>query len=125
VNEQRYVLSLAYPAGRDARIVKGADGARDFFTPVELEKAAWEFLASRPEVGLQHADGTVGAAQVVESYIYRGPAWDVGNGVVVKSGDWLVGAICDETTWADVKKGKYTGISMQGMARRHVPRSER
>lgn len=122
-DEQRYVLGVAYQAGRDPMIKRGADGGRDFFSKEELEKAAWGFLQNGPETGLFHADGTEGAATVVESYIYRGPDWHIGNDVVVKSGDWLVGAILDEHAWELYKAGRVTGWSPQGSARRITPRS--
>lgn len=115
--EQRYVLGVAYQAGPDPRIRKGEDGGRDYFTPAELEKACWSFLPAGAEVGLFHADGETGHGTVVESYIYRGPDWDLGD-VVVKSGDWLVGAILDDTAWQLYKAGKITGWSPQGAARR-------
>src|ERR1700761_9353536 len=92
---QRYVLGIAYQAGPDPRIAKGQDGGRDFFTAAELEKAAWEFLANGPRTGMFHLDGTEldgngdAVATVVESYIYRGPDWNLGDGLVAKSGDWL------------------------------------
>jgi hypothetical protein len=121
--EARYVLGIAYQAGPDPLIKRGADGGRDFFTAEELEKAAWAFLADGPSVGLFHADGTEGAGQVVESYIYRGPNWEVGDGVVVKSGDWLVGAILEESAWLLYKAGHITGWSPQGQARRIAHRS--
>lgn len=121
--EQRYVLGIAYQAGKDPRIRKGADGGRDFFTPEELEKAAWRFLQEGPSVGLFHADDTDGAGTVVESYIYRGPDWDVGDGVIVKAGDWLVGAILDDRAWQLYKAGHITGWSPQGLARRITHRS--
>jgi hypothetical protein len=116
--EARYVLGLAYQAGQDPRIAKGADGGRDFFTPEELEKACWSFLPGGAQVGLFHADNTLGHMTVTESYIYRGPDWDQGNGVVIKAGDWLIGGICDEIAWNLVKSGKVTGFSPQGVARR-------
>jgi hypothetical protein len=116
--EQRYVLGIAYQAGPDPKIAKGADGGRDYFEPAELEKAAWSFLRSGPQVGLFHVDGTEGAATVVESYIYRGPDWDLGDGLVAKSGDWLVGAILDDRAWQLHKAGKVNGWSPQGVARR-------
>lgn len=119
---QRYVLGVAYQAGPDPRIKRGADGGRDYFTEAELEKAAWSFLRNGPQVGLFHADGTEGAAEIVESYVYRGPDWDFGD-VVVKSGDWLVGAILDETAWRLYKSGRVTGWSPQGSARRITHRS--
>lgn len=119
MTEQRYVLGIAYQAGPDPRIMKGADGGRDYFTEAELEKAAWSFLAEGGgQVGLFHADGTTGAARVVESYIWRGGDWDLGDGVVVRKGDWLVGAILDEPAWQLYKSGRITGWSPQGSARR-------
>jgi hypothetical protein len=118
MSEKQFVLGLAYQAGRDPRISKGADGGRDFFTPDELEKACWSFLPGGAQVGLFHAEGTLGHMQVTESYIYRGPDWDQGNGVIIKSGDWLLGGICDDIAWNLVKSGKVTGFSPQGVARR-------
>lgn len=117
-DEQRYVLGLAYQAGRDEHINVGADGGRDFFTPDELEKAAWAFLRKGPTIGLAHAAGTEGSGQVVESYIYRGPDWDLGDGVIVKAGDWLLGAILDPYAWQLYKAGHIDGWSVQGTARR-------
>jgi hypothetical protein len=117
--EQRYVLGVAYQAGPDPRIAKGLDGGRDFFTEAELEKAAFSYLLSgSPQVGLGHADGTTGAATVVESYIYRGPDWDLGDGIVVKKGTWLVGMILSPASWQAYKDGKLNGVSPQGSARR-------
>lgn len=121
--EQQFVLGLAYQAGPDPRIAKGADGGRDFFTPDELEKACWSFLPGGAEVGLFHADGTTGHMTVTESYIYRGPAWEQPDGTVIKAGDWLVGGICDDIAWQLVKSGKVTGFSPQGVARRIRPRT--
>ncbi|HEY8976302.1 MAG TPA: XkdF-like putative serine protease domain-containing protein [Burkholderiaceae bacterium] len=122
-DEQRYVLGIAYQAGPDPRIRKGMDGARDFISADELEKAAWSYLRTGGQVGIEHVDGTTGHATVVESYIYRGPDWDVGDGVVVKAGDWVLGAVLDETAWSLYKQGKVTGWSPQGHARRIPPRS--
>ena len=122
-SEQRYVLGVAYQAGPDPRIRRGADGGRDFFTADELENAAWSFLRNGPQVGLFHADGTEGAAEIVESYVYRGPDWDLGDGTVVRKGDWLIGAILDERAWHLYKTGRITGFSPQGRARRITRRS--
>lgn len=121
---QRYVLGIAYQAGPDPRIQKGQDGGRDYFTEAELEKAAWSFLRNGPRVGLFHLDGTDdgGVAQVVESYIYRGPPWDLGNGIVAKSGDWLVGAVLSPKAWRAVQDGRISGFSPQGSAKRRTVR---
>ena len=121
MGEQRYVLGLAYQAGRDDRIVKGLDNQRDYFTAEELEKAAWSFLPSGAQVGLFHADGTEGHATIVESYIWRSDDWDAGNGTIIRKGDWLIGAICDEIAWELVKSGRVTGFSPQGQAKRRRP----
>jgi hypothetical protein len=119
VNEpQRYLLALAYQAGPDEKIMKGVDGHRDFFTHEELEKAAWSFLPGGAQVGIFHGpEATIGHFQVTESYIYRGPDWDCGD-VVIKSGDWLVGGICDEIAWDLYERGLITGMSPQGTATR-------
>jgi hypothetical protein len=122
--EQQYILALAYQAGPDPRIAKGVDGGRDYFTAEELEKAAWSYLASgSPQVGIGHADGTTGAATVVESYVWRGGDWDLGDGIVVRKGDWLVGMILEPKSWELAKAGKLAGVSPQGTARRRRVRS--
>lgn len=119
---QRYVLGVAYQAGPDPKIKRGADGGRDFFSADQLEKAAWSFLPSGAHVGLFHGpDDTVGHATVVESYVYRGPDWDLGNGDVVRKGDWLIGAILDDVAWQLYKSGRVTGWSPQGTAMRRPP----
>lgn len=122
--EQRYVLGLGYQAGRDPRIQKGADGGRDFFTPEQLEKAAWQFLRKGPAAGMFHLDDTDGHIEIVESYIYRGPDWDVGGGLIVKAGDWVLGGVLDELAWGLYKSGRITGWSPQGRGRRVAPGSE-
>jgi hypothetical protein len=123
---QRYVLGVAYQPGQDPRIAKGLDGGRDFFTEEELEKAAWSFLRNGPRVGMFHVDGTDqngGAATVVESYVWRGPDWDLGDGIVVTKGTWLIGAILDERAWDLKQAGKLNGFSPQGVARRRHARA--
>lgn len=121
---QRYVLGVAYQPGFDKRIQRGQDGGRDAFTEAELEKAAWQYLKNGPRVGLFHMDGTDGsdggaaAAEVVESYIYRGDPWDLGDGTVVTKGTWLVGMILSPAAWRLYEEGRLSGLSPQGTARR-------
>lgn len=119
--EQRLIVGLAYQCGADPAIGKGMDGGRDFFSKAELEKAAHSFMMNGPVGGLFHADGTEGHVTFVESGIHRGPDWDAGNGLVLKDGDWFLGAICDEIAWGLVKSGKVTGFSPQGIAKRRRP----
>lgn len=118
--EARFVLGLAYQCGPDPRIQRGADGGRDYFTADELEKACWSFGRGPREVGIQHIDGTQGAATVVENFIWRAGPTQFGD-VIVKNGDWVVGAILDEPAWELYKAGKITGFSPQGAARRRQP----
>lgn len=123
--EQRYVLGIGYMPGKRPEIAKGVDGGRDYFTEAELEKAAFSFLSDGPpEIGIGHLDGTTGCATVVESYVYRGPPWDFGDGVTVTKGTWLIGAILDEHSWQLAKAGKLNGFSIQGAARRRIPAKE-
>jgi hypothetical protein len=121
----RYVLGVAYQAGKDPDIKKGADGGWDYFTERELELASRTFLRKGGMIaGLFHADGTEGHAEIVESYIYRGPDWPQDDGSVIRKGDWLIGAVLDEVAWNLVQKGHITGWSPQGRAtRRRTTRS--
>ena len=122
VPERRYLLAVAYQAGRDPLITKGADGARDFMSADELERAAWSFVVKGGQAGMFHMMGTEGHAQIVESYLYRGPDWTVtgptGRSTVVKAGDWLVGLILGEAAWALYKAGRIGGLSPQGTGTR-------
>lgn len=121
----RFILGVAYQAGPDPDIRRGADGGRDFFNPRELELAAWQYLRKGRQVGLQHVDGSLGHAEIVESYIWRSedPWRDTDGAIIAKQGDWLLGAICDEPTFEAVQRGEFTGWSPQGAARRITPGS--
>jgi Putative phage serine protease XkdF len=125
--ESRFTLALAYPALRsDAGVAQ--DGFRDFASAEAVEKAAWSYLQKSPRVGLWHAQGTDGAGDCVESYVYRGPDWQIsapdGSAQVVKSGDWLVGIVWTPETWRLIKSGQVRGVSMQGSAVRRKPSAE-
>jgi hypothetical protein len=121
-DEQRYVLGLAYAAGPDPLIKRGADGHRDYFTADELEKAARTFLRKGAmQVGIMHVDGTVGHAEVVESYIWPSEDPFIYKGeIVANKGDWLLGMLLDEQSWALVKSGQLTGFSPQGSGKRRT-----
>lgn len=125
--EQRYTLTVAYPANKPD-VAVAQDGHIDFAAPLAVEKAAWAYLRKSPNVGLWHKEGTDGSGTVVESYIYRGPDWEIkasdGSQQIIKSGDWLMGIIWDEKTWPLIKQGLIGGVSPQGRARRRVPTAE-
>ena len=121
--EQRYTLTVAYPANKpDVGVAQ--DGFRDYASAEAVEKAAWSYLRKSPKVGLWHEDGTDGSGDVCESYIYRGPDWNIqatdGSTQVIKSGDWLMGIIWSEATWPLIKQGLVGGVSPQGKARRNM-----
>ena len=113
-NEQRYTLGVAYPAN-------SVDAHGDYMTAEELERAAWEFLEKcqrgEASIGLFHNPREQYRGKVVESYIWRGPDWEV-NGQKVSNGDWLLGVIWDRDAWELIKAGKVRGYSMQGYALR-------
>jgi hypothetical protein len=110
-DEQRYTLGLAYPSGSP----DDTDAHNEYMTAPELERTAWSYVAKGRIVGLWHVDGTEGSGTVVESYIWRGPDWTVGD-TVIKSGDWLLGVVWDPASWGLVKAGLVNGLSIQGTA---------
>jgi hypothetical protein len=104
----RYTLGVAYPAAE-------LDSHRDYTSADELELAAWNYMARYRNAGVMHEDGSAGAGVVVESYIYRGPLWKTAD-QEIGPGDWLLGVVWDEETWARIQKGELTGFSIQGTA---------
>lgn len=123
-DEKRYLLTVAYPAMKvDA--YKGKDQRRDFASAPVVEEAAWNFLRKGAKVGLFHKAGHEDAAEVVESYIWRADPWLIkaanGTEQTIMEGDWLVGLVLSEDTWALYKSGDIGGVSPQGRAKRKVP----
>lgn len=122
---QRYTLTVAYPA---YQVTKGeADGHGEYIDPQDLERVAWTYLAKHRQIGLYHADGTIGHGTVVESYVWRAPDWAVkdaaGRVQVVKTGDWLLGVQWDPVAWDLITSRRANGLSIQGRARKTpVPR---
>jgi hypothetical protein len=112
----QYTLGIVYPADR----VDG-DKHGDFASAENVRKACWGFNRNRMAVGLMHQKGTEEHGTPVESYIYSGPDWEIEKGdkkTIVKSGDWLMGVLWDNDSWAAIKSGKLRGYSLQGWARR-------
>lgn len=126
---RQFTLGLAYPAMKPD-VSRAADGRRDFVSPEVLEDTAWSWLTKYRNVNLFHRDGTEGHFTPTESYIYRGPDWEVPSPVdakayVIKAGDWLLGGVWDDMGWAFVKAGLVNGWSPEGTARRSRPTAER
>lgn len=121
---QRFTLCVGYPS-RKPDTGRAADGFRDWSSEESVEKAAWSYLRSSPKVGLHHSPGndTEGAAEVVESYIYRqDDPWIIkaadGTEQKICKGDWLIGLVWSESAWNSILSGEITGVSAQGKAKR-------
>lgn len=126
--ERRFTLGVAYPANK-ADVSRAADGHRDFVSPEVLEQTAWTWLVKYRDVNLFHQGKTEGHFTPTESYIWRGPDWEIespvdGKPYVVKSGDWMLGGVWDEYGWQLVKSGLIRGWSPEGSARRRTPDPE-
>jgi hypothetical protein len=132
--ERRYTLCVIYPADK-ADVATALDGHRDFASKAVVEDAAWNYMRNYRNVGVAHSPehaasmGTAfkaaDAAEVVESYIYRGPDWVIkaaeGSEVLIKAGDWLGGFIWSPEVWADIQAGKINNVSVEGGAKRRKP----
>lgn len=123
-DEKRFLLTVAYPAMK-ADVTVAMDGFRDVAPAPVVELAAWNFMRKGARIGMWHEPGNEGCAETVESTIYRGPDWvltaDDGSEQVIKAGDWLLGLVLDEPTWAMYKSGQIGGVSPQGTAKRRKP----
>ena len=124
--ENRFLLLVAYSPNKMP--LRGADGFIDVVSPEVLEKACWRFMDNGAKMGMNHQPGGENSARVVENYIHRGPDWVTkgpdGSEQVIKAGDWVVGVICDQHTWALYKSGLIGGASPQGGAGRKPASSE-
>lgn len=121
--EQRYTLSVVYPASQKGTPEPDFHG--DVMSDVELEKSAWGFMGKGTDrIGLMHRPGTSGAGKVVESYIWRGPEWKMtdagGKEQSVSPGDWVMGIVWEPAAWEAIKSGQITGLSLQGAARKEA-----
>ena len=125
-DERRFTLALAYPADK-ADVAVAQDKHRDFASKDATERAAWNYMKSRT-VSLSHAEGTDGAGEVVESYVYRGPDWALkavdGSEVTIRAGDWLLGTIWTPGAWEQIKAGDVRGMSPEGKAQRRQPSAQ-
>jgi len=91
-----------------------ADAHQEAMTAEEIEKAAHGFLsnARTQQVDKQHNEVS-GEGQVVESFILKSADERFPG---EKSGAWVVAIkVSNEETWAEVKKGDITGISLSGL----------
>lgn len=125
--EKRFLLMVGYSPNSMPK--RGADGYLDVISPELAEKACWRFLLNGAGAGLLHKEGGADAFKVVENYIYRcDTPWVLkatdGTERTIRNGDWLIGVLCSEQTWADYKAGRYGSGSLQGSASRRAPSPE-
>jgi hypothetical protein len=124
--EHKYVLMVAYSANKMPK--RGADQRTDIASPDVLEQACWKFADNGFKVGLNHMDGTVGAARVVENFVHRGPKMRFvgpdGTQQTIRKGDWCVGMILSPKAWEMYKAGLIKGASPQGSAGRKAATSK-
>lgn len=111
--DDHFVLSVAYPANR-------LDGHGEWASAETVMKSAHGFMRTGQQIGFDHADGTVGHATVLESYLHRGADLPFDN-YVIKSGDWVIGVEFDAATWPEVRSGRVNGFSIQGVGKRRKP----
>lgn len=126
--ERHFTLGVAYPALRPD-VSRAADGHIDAVRPEVLEETAWAWMTKYRAVGLAHKEGTEGHFTPTESYIWRGPDWEVpspvdGKTYVVKTGSWMLGGLWDDHGWGLVKAQLSNGWSPQGGARRQAASPE-
>ncbi|MEH7186482.1 XkdF-like putative serine protease domain-containing protein [Bacillus toyonensis] len=112
--EKRLVYGIVYEP--DA-----IDAHGDFTDAETIEKAAHEFMLKYRQIDKNH-DFVAGVGEVVESYI--APADMELNGEPVKKGTWILTTKADEETWEAVKKGKFQGYSLAGIAETEVIEEE-
>lgn len=125
--EERYTLGIVL-------VPDEPDLQGDIYGKPTIRRAADIFMADYQNTALQHnvKPGDIAAFHdehpelyngkilIVDSFVIPDEMGDVTiNGHLVKAGTWLMGhRWVDDALWADVKAGKYTGLSMGGFARR-------
>lgn len=86
----------------------------DTYDATEVSKAAHNFWTFCQKAYVDHAVETE-SAKIVENYV--SPVDMSIDGKMVKKGSWLQVWQFDETLWQEVKKGKYTGVSIGAYAK--------
>jgi Putative phage serine protease XkdF len=121
---KRFLLTVAYPAYK-FDVALAADGHIDVAPEDVVERACWGFMRKGARLGMWHEKGHEDAGEVVENYIHRGDPWHIkaadGTDQTIMPGDWLVGIVCSEYTWALYKSDAIGGVSPQGGASRQSP----
>ena len=129
VTKQVEIIVPVEKAGRpDKRFTLGVvlepdkeDLQGDIESPEDIEKTAHDYMIRSRKAGQMHQGPALKGAEVVESYI---APCDMtiqctdGSTQTVRKGSWVMGVIWPEKQWEEIKKGKFTGYSVQGRGRR-------
>lgn len=107
-SDERYVFGIVL----EPDVV---DSQNDTYDAAEVRKAAHRFMQDYAQLGKQHAEIVTGKLKILESYV--APVdFKVGT-ETVKAGTWMLAIrVVDDTLWAMVKAGSFTGFSIGGTA---------
>lgn len=128
-DEPTHRLTVIKQEDQDERTALGivlepetVDSQGDIYSEDEIRKTAWRFLEEYQNFGLMHKEVRRDIFPL-ESFI--APVDMNIAGQEVKKGTWLLRVrILDDSIWAAVKSGRYTGFSIGGSAIRKPDRSE-
>jgi len=90
---------------------------REGLSDEEVWNRAWT-VAKAKSIGTTLKDGTQGRAASVESYVYPQEAPKMEG---VETGDWLIGAVYDDRSFAEMAKGENV---MRNVSKREQPLNE-
>jgi hypothetical protein len=129
ITKQVEILVPVEKAGRpDKRFTLGVvlepdreDLQGDILSADDIEKTAHDYMVRSRRAGELHQGPALKGAEVVESYI--APCDMViqctdGSTQTVRKGSWVMGTVWPQKQWDEIKKGKFTGYSIQGKGAR-------
>lgn len=107
-DEERFVLGVVLEP-------EEVDSQGDIISAEEIRRAAHRFMEQYRSLGFQHETKAKSEIVILESYI--APCDCEIGGQPVKAGTWLMGLrIVSDEVWAQVKRGEFTGLSIEGSA---------
>jgi hypothetical protein len=114
-SEKRYTLDVVYEPFKK-------DTDDHWAGPEAIEEACWAFQKNL-KLGEMHLNKNFEEiGEVVENYI--APVDMIVGEEIVKKGSWLIGCIWKPEIFEKIKKGEYTGVSLEGVGltvEREVP----
>lgn len=93
------------------------DSQGDVYDAETIRQAAYKFMESYRNIGLQHSGLINDKVKILESWIQREDT--IIGGQSVKAGSWLMSVrVLDQELWEAVKDGRITGFSIGGRGKR-------